>query len=341
VASVEGAAGPGGSATAHREVPAGTRAFEFSTDKYREHERVAAWREVFGRTLLKIDVSPLSRDGFHARARILQSPGIGVIRARMAAADMANSRALISNDDISFGCVPIGRWDAWQLDRRTQLQPGDGVLMSNSDLGGLSLPDGCRFVTFGVPRSALAPLVPDIGALFARRVPAGDPAFRLLMRYLDLAEDDTIATEPDLRLAFADHVCDLLALALGATRDAAEQAHIRGVPAARLRAIKDDIRKSCHRPDLSVHALAARHGVTARYVQRLFEESGTTFTHCVAEQRLALAYKALRRRASETAPISTIAYDCGFSDVSHFNRLFRQRFGCTPSDVREMRSRDV
>jgi len=49
---------------------------------------------------------------------------------------MANSRALISNDDISFGCVPIGRWDAWQLDRRTELQPGDGVLMSNSDLGG-------------------------------------------------------------------------------------------------------------------------------------------------------------------------------------------------------------
>jgi len=57
-------------------VPAGTRAFEFSTDKYREHERIAAWREVFGHTLLKIDVSPLSPDGFHARARILQSPGI-------------------------------------------------------------------------------------------------------------------------------------------------------------------------------------------------------------------------------------------------------------------------
>ena len=24
----------------------------------------------------------------------------------------------------------------------------------------------------------------------------------------------------------------------------------------------------------------------------------------------------------------------GFADVSHFNRVFRQRFGCTPSDVR-------
>jgi AraC-like DNA-binding protein len=130
-----------------------------------------------------------------------------------------------------------------------------------------------------------------------------------------------------------------LALALGATREAAERARIRGRPAARLRAIKDDVGKRCRRPDLSIHALAVRHGVSARYVQRLFEESGTTFTLYVAEQRLALAYEALRRRASKAAPISTIAYDCGFSDVSHFNRLFRQRFGCTPSDVREMRSR--
>ena len=31
---------------------------------------------------------------------------------------------------------------------------------------------------------------------------------------------------------------------------------------------------------------------------------------------------------------STIAYNLGFNDVSHFNRSFRQRFGCTPSDVR-------
>jgi AraC-like DNA-binding protein len=58
------------------------------------------------------------------------------------------------------------------------------------------------------------------------------------------------------------------------------------------------------------------------------------FTQYVMEQRLTLAYKALRRRASSHVPISTIALDCGFSDISHFNRVFRRRFGCTPSDAR-------
>ena len=51
----------------------------------------------------------------------------------------------------------------------------------------------------------------------------------------------------------------------------------------------------------------------------------------VMEQRLAAARKALA--AGSTVPILTIAYNLGFNDVSHFNRSFRQRFGCTPSDV--------
>jgi AraC-like DNA-binding protein len=32
--------------------------------------------------------------------------------------------------------------------------------------------------------------------------------------------------------------------------------------------------------------------------------------------------------------ISSIAYDCGFSDVSYFNRMFRRSYGAVPSEVR-------
>jgi AraC-like DNA-binding protein len=326
MAGIETAAEAGGPVP----LPAGA-AFRFSTDTFPERERMAAWREVFGRTVLHLDFVPRSGEAFQAKATILRAPRLRVLRASTSSARQGSSPSLLVNDDVSFVWVPSVRCGASQLGRNADLNPGDGVFLSHGDVGGLAFPDDCRYVALAMPKAALSPLVPDLGRLFGHSMPAANPAQRMLLRYLRLARADHIAADPALQHAFADHVCDLLALVLGATRDAAELARTRGVPAARFRAFQDDIRKSHGRPDFSVHTVAARHGISPRYVQRVFEERGTTFTQYLSEQRLASAHQALR---GSTAAISTIAYDCGFSDVSHFNRLFRQRFGCTPSDVR-------
>lgn len=44
--------------------------------------------------------------------------------------------------------------------------------------------------------------------------------------------------------------------------------------------------------------------------------------------------QAIDRLYSSDDPISVIAAKCGFNDVGHFNRIFRQRTGCAPSDYR-------
>jgi hypothetical protein len=70
----------------------------------------------------------------------------------------------------------------------------------------------------------IQPLVRDIDRLFARRTPASSPALTMLLRYLELVRTETMVTTPELEVAFTNHVCDLLALAIGATRDATELA---------------------------------------------------------------------------------------------------------------------
>ena len=87
-------------------------------------------------------------------------------------------------------------------------------------------------------------------------------------------------------------------------------------------------------PDLSVGTLAHRHTCTPRFIQRLFESEGTTFTEYVLDRRLARAHRMLTdpRRAGDK--ISAIALDAGFGDLSYFNRAFRRRYGETPSGVR-------
>lgn len=44
--------------------------------------------------------------------------------------------------------------------------------------------------------------------------------------------------------------------------------------------------------------------------------------------------RAVDRLIGTSEPVSTIAYDLGYQDVSSFNRLFKRRFGVTPSEFR-------
>jgi len=316
--------------------PSGVQAFRFSTEDYRPHERVDAWSEVLGRHCgVRIDVNPRSAEDFRSSARIARASTFGLLEGSTSPIRQESSRSSVVNDDVTFCSVTTSRWGTSQLGRSPDLHPGDWTLISNSDVNVITVPEQGRHLGFTVPRAAIIPLVPDIGATFARRIPASSPALQMLMRYLDLVRRDNVVTTPELGAAFTDHVCDLLAFALGPTRDAAEQARTRGLPAARLQAIKDDIADNLGRPNLSVHSVAARHSVSVRYVQKLFEESGCSFTQYVIEQRLTAAHRAFAARPA--IPINAIAYELGFSDLSNFNRAFRRRFGCTPSDVRHAR----
>ena len=105
--------------------------------------------------------------------------------------------------------------------------------------------------------------------------------------------------------------------------------------AARLAAIKADIGYQVTDGSLSATALAARHGITPRYLHKLFEDDAMTYSQYVLEQRLAFACRRLRDPRLAGRTVSSIAHDAGFGDLSYFNRTFRHRYGLTPSGARE------
>jgi len=85
---------------------------------------------------------------------------------------------------------------------------------------------------------------------------------------------------------------------------------------------------------LSLDAIAARHGLSPRYIRSLFQSEETTFTDFVLSQRLAHAHALLVDPRYGDRLISAIAFEAGFGDLSYFNHRFRRRYGATPSDVR-------
>jgi AraC-like DNA-binding protein len=100
-------------------------------------------------------------------------------------------------------------------------------------------------------------------------------------------------------------------------------------------AILREIENGIHDPTLSATAIAGRLGITPRYLRMLLEKTGRSFSEHLLEKRLDRAAAGMRDPHQQERRISAIAFECGFGDLSYFNRVFRRRYGQTPSDVRE------
>jgi AraC-like DNA-binding protein len=182
----------------------------------------------------------------------------------------------------------------------------------------------------------LAPLVPHLADISLVSLPANAEPMKLLTSYLKMLDAQETIETPEARHLTSLHIHDLAALALGASRDEFELAAARGGRAARLAAIKRDILMHLANPDLSVASVAARQGLSPRYIHKLFEVGGTTYSEFVIAQRLRQAHRMLTDPRFLGHSIGAIALTVGFGDLSYFNRTFRRLFDATPSEVRLM-----
>jgi AraC-like DNA-binding protein len=156
-------------------------------------------------------------------------------------------------------------------------------------------------------------------------------ALSLAMDYSDLLLRHPGAVD-EAGLAIASHLMDLAALGLGARGDVAGAARRGGVRAVRLKAVLTILERRFTEPDFSAQKLAAAAGLSERYVNELLYEAGASFTLRLLELRLRKAADLLAHAGERR--ISDIAFDCGFNDLSYFNRCFRRRFGLTPTAAR-------
>src|SRR4030081_1705477 len=105
--------------------------------------------------------------------------------------------------------------------------------------------------------------------------------------------------------------------------------------AATLHRLCQTIERRLDDPDLTPARVADAEGISERYLQKLFEGSGSSFTHYLRERRLQRTSAGLSNPAQAAQSVSEIAYRNGFNDSAHFSRAFRHRFGVSPREFRQ------
>jgi AraC-like DNA-binding protein len=303
----------------------------FTTDEFPEHERLSRWREEFGKTIISVDIAPLVPEvPFRAEAMLQRLPGVHIALCAGSAAEFERTRAqAAASDDSVWMVVNLGEPAlAVQRDAEVALEIGDAVLVRPDKPGRLR---GITHLALVLPRAPLAERLHDLDGVFMKKIPASQEPLRLFLRYLRMIQSDIELANPALQQAAVNHIHDLVALAIGANRYTLEQGK-GAVAAARLAAIVEHIGKHFADPALSVAGVARHHDISPRYLQELLEQSGASFVARVNELRLKRTFGLLTRLPNRS--VAEVAAQAGFSNVSHFNRLFRQRFGDSPSRVR-------
>jgi AraC-like DNA-binding protein len=318
--------------------PQTLRRARISTEDMPERDRISMLREQFGRTLFGLDISALPNIAFRSTLTAQTLPNLVITsctggglrewRTRETIADARNDFVLVINLNGPSVITQHGR--EFVMDEQT------ATLAALDAIGGITRPTLDHHLRIlNIPRSTLALLVRNAENSIMRPVQSKSAALRLLIKYLDVLEAGREIEVREIAESISMHILDLTALVLGARGDHAELAKRRGAKAARLRAIRSDILDYLDRSDLSTNSIAALHGISPRYVRKLFEEDGSSFSSFVLTERLEKVRRLLADRRYAHLNIAQIAHKTGFGDISYFNRAFRRHFEATPSDFRE------
>ena len=101
-----------------------------------------------------------------------------------------------------------------------------------------------------------------------------------------------------------------------------------------LRDIQSFIAANLGDPDLDPEGIARASFISTRYLHKLFEGEGTSVCQWIRTARLERCRRDLLDPARSHLTILAIASRWGLPGPQHFSRLFREAYGCSPSELR-------
>jgi len=118
---------------------------KFCTDALPPQERAAVWRELYGRSILRLEIEPLSDGPFSSELAISMLPDLGLVRGRASPFRVGRTKELLTDGDdgliLQITDVP-GR--AAQLGRDIDVNPNDAVLLSSAEIGSFAFSADCN-----------------------------------------------------------------------------------------------------------------------------------------------------------------------------------------------------
>lgn len=310
----------------------------FSTAEVAPERRAAFWNTVYGERFAPVNVTPLAEGDFQAELRLGSAGPVDFAHIRSNGCRAERTRAhAAATPDRKFGFLIVmdGVGAVTHRGREAELSAGDVLVNDNTEPMICTFRGPVNSLTVragdGVVRSRM-PLAEDLCGL---RLPAGAGLTRVVSAMAKcLAEQADLGLPADYGAAIAGHLLDVLATSYA-------MASRRPVPGsagagARKALARQFIESNLAAPDLTPGQVASALRISPRYLRLLMAEEGETASSLILRRRLEECAKRLTSPLFREHTITDIALSWGFNSTAHFARVFRERFGMSPRDYRQI-----
>ncbi|MFC9980933.1 helix-turn-helix domain-containing protein [Gordonia sp. NPDC127522] len=296
---------------------------------------VDEWAPAITALTTRFDIATTASSGFHGRLRAHVAGGIGLC-------DLSTGEHKAVHEPSSHGSdaqlhmlsVQLSGRAIMEVDGRTCVfEPGDMGFYGADQIGVVSSGDDYRSLCLTLPPSSF-----DIPRDYLRHVQAKvlgpDRGLTSTVSSLLVSLNDSLPrlTERQQARALRSAVDLVITLVLNEVGESQVEADPAVVLRDQMFAYIED---NLHDPELDVKQLAQRHFVSVRHVHNLFRGTGQTAAERIRSRRLEMARKELSDVRRLDTPVAAIAFQCGFTNPSHFGNLFKDRFGVTPAAFRQ------
>ncbi|MCA0305746.1 MAG: helix-turn-helix domain-containing protein [Proteobacteria bacterium] len=304
---------------------------DLSTDRIPARERLDYWRsEVLRRTRPE---APVEGQGFRARLRRIVLPEVELIEHA-------------SDPVVSSRSPTRTRFDGGEDIALELIRSGVSQLTHNGQhvqrTGNLWLVDYARPFQTSLSRHRASGVVlsrrrvrevlgEDLSALAGHRVaPRGLAA--VLRSHMTTTLDEAAHMTAAERVIATNAAAEMMLAVLQAERFGAVDPERFGD--GLYRAALAIIERLCSDPDLTPDRIARAVGCSRATLYRLFSGKDCSVAEQVWRSRLDAAWRLLRSPDGIGRSVADVAALSGFADLPTFNRMFRRRYGMTPTEAR-------
>jgi AraC-like DNA-binding protein len=308
----------------------------FDTTPLERSDRAEYWFEAHRRAFFPIAAEFASPDATHGRLEANRLGPLAIYRVVSDPSVVVRSGAAIRSSDpeeFLLGMLVRGDSVIEQSARSTRFAGGDLSSWDSSHPFFVSHGAAFDLLLLVMPRTLLGPGRDRIFGQTAGRI-AHDSEMGAItgtcLRQVWSALDHGTAADPD---DLADALIALVRALHPATRPEGPAPGL--VPAAAMvPRIKAYMREHLGDPALGPEAVARAHYISTRYLHKLFAREGLTVSEWIRHRRLEACRRDLRDPALAHENVSQIARRWGLPNPSSFSRMFREAYGCAPSDLR-------